>query len=42
MTASQEFGQRLYEAAAAQQNGSESSSDESDSDVVDAEIVDEQ
>ena len=42
MTASQEFGQRLYEAAAAQQNSSESPSDESDSDVVDAEIVDEQ
>ena len=42
MTASQEFGQRLYEAAAAQQNASESPSDESDSDVVDAEIVDEQ
>ena len=42
MTASQEFGQRLYEAAAAQQNSSERPSDESDSDVVDAEIVDEQ
>jgi len=42
MTASQEFGQRLYEAAAAQQNASEGPSEESDSDVVDAEIVDEQ
>ena len=42
MTASQEFGQRLYEAAAAQQSASEDPSAESDSDVVDAEIVDEQ
>ena len=42
MVASQEFGQRLYEAAAAEQNTSGSPSDDVDDDVVDAEIVDEQ
>ena len=42
MVASQEFGQRLYEAAAADQNTSGNPSDEVDDDVVDAEIVDEQ
>ena len=42
MTASQEFGQRLYEAAAAQQSASENPSEDSDDGVVDAEIVDEQ
>jgi len=45
MAASQEFGQRLYEAAAqkAEAEGSgEAAADGSDDDVVDAEIVDEQ
>jgi len=42
MTASQEFGQRLYEAAAAQQSTPENPSEDSDDGVVDAEIVDEQ
>ncbi len=42
MVASQEFGQRLYEAAAAEQNASGNPSDDVDDDVVDAEIVDEQ
>ena len=42
MVASQEFGQRLYEAAAAEQNTSGNPSDDVDDDVVDAEIVDEQ
>ncbi|MEC9000113.1 MAG: molecular chaperone DnaK [Actinomycetota bacterium] len=42
MTASQEFGQRLYEAAQAEQAGSSPTGDvASDDDVVDAEIVDE-
>ena len=42
MVASQEFGQRLYESAAAEQNASGNPSDDVDDDVVDAEIVDEQ
>ena len=42
MAASQEFGQRLYEAAAAEQSAPDSPSDDVDGDVVDAEIVDEQ
>ena len=42
MAASQEFGQRLYEAAAAEQSAPDSPSDDIDDDVVDAEIVDEQ
>ena len=39
MTASQEFGQRLYEAAAAAERPSEAASADSDDDVVEAEIV---
>ena len=44
MTTSQEFGQRLYEAAAQQANDvpGANGSDTSDDEVVDAEIVDEQ
>ena len=42
MAASQEFGQRLYETAAAEQSAPDSPSDDIDDDVVDAEIVDEQ
>ena len=42
MSASQEFGQRLYEAAQAEQTaGATDSGDVADDDVVDAEIVDE-
>ena len=40
MTASQEFGQRLYEAAAAAERESAAASAGSDDDVVEAEIVD--
>ena len=40
MTASQEFGQRLYEAAAAAERQSEAAASDSDDDVVEAEIVD--
>ena len=40
MTASQEFGQRLYEAAAAAEHQSEAAASDSDDDVVEAEIVD--
>ena len=41
MTASQEFGQRLYEAAAAADRGQDTASEASgDDDVVEAEIVD--
>ena len=39
MTASQEFGQRLYEAAAAAERPPEAASADSDDDVVEAEIV---
>ncbi len=41
MAASQEFGQRLYEAAQAESAATEGEAGESDDDVVDAEIVDE-
>ena len=42
MSASQEFGQRLYEAALAEQTaGATDGGDVADDDVVDAEIVDE-
>ena len=40
MTASQEFGQRLYEAAAAAERQAEAASSGTDDDVVEAEIVD--
>jgi molecular chaperone DnaK len=42
MTASQEFGQRLYEAAQQEAASAAGGSSGSDDDVVDAEIVDEQ
>jgi len=40
MTASQEFGQRLYDAAAASERGPGAACEASDDDVVEAEIVD--
>jgi len=40
MTASQEFGQRLYDAAAASERGPGAAGEASDDDVVEAEIVD--